>query len=226
MQFLRDDQNAAIQAIAARICDDLRAGKRVLWLVSGGSNVATEVAVMKLVRAEADDLVAGLAIVPMDERYGKAGHADSNSEQLRAAGFDPGRATWVDILMHNISFEETVRLYDQLAATTLANADSVIGQFGLGGDAHIAGILPGSPATSAKKEMVVGYEWTDYKRMTCTPAALEHVQIAYVLAYGTGKTEALTRLQKNTEPLAKLPAKILYKIPEVYVYNDGIKVKG
>ncbi|HSX06982.1 MAG TPA: 6-phosphogluconolactonase [Candidatus Saccharimonadia bacterium] len=226
MQVLREKQDKAIHAIATRICKDLLAGKRVLWLVSGGSNVNAEVGIMQLVSKRAGSMLKGLAILPMDERYGLKGHKDSNSEQLRAAGFDPGEATWVDVLIHDLSFEQTVSFYGEVASTALSNATSIIGQFGLGSDAHTAGILPGSPATEATEAAVIGYEWSDYERMTLTPAALAKVQVGYVLAYGKGKEKALSRLQKNTEPAAKLPAKILYDIPEVYVYNDASNGKG
>jgi 6-phosphogluconolactonase/glucosamine-6-phosphate isomerase/deaminase len=158
----------------------------------------------------------------MDERYGKPGHADSNTEALRKAGFDPGEATWVDVLMHDAPFDQTVSFYGEVAATALANAAVVIGQFGLGGDGHVAGILPDSPAADADEVTVAGYEWKDYTRMTLTPVALKQVTSAYVLAYGDGKKEALERLRANSETLAALPAKLLYEIPEVYVYNDQL----
>ena len=89
-----------MRAIAVRIGDDLTQGKRVLWLVSGGSNIAAEVAVMQMLTAQSKDKLQNLAILPMDERYGPQGHKDSNTEQLRAAGFSVGVAAWVDVLMH------------------------------------------------------------------------------------------------------------------------------
>lgn len=222
MKFLNQPQDQAIRKIAGRICQELEAGKRVLWLTSGGSNVQAEVTVMKLVREHAEDKLGGLAILPMDERYGKPGHDTSNSEALRRAGFDPGAATWVDVLTHDVPLNQTISFYTDVAATAFANAAVIIGQFGLGNDAHTAGVLPDSPAADADEVTVAGYEWTDYTRMTLTPVALAQVQVAYVLAYGDGKKEALERLQANTEPLAKLPAKLLYQIPEVYVYTDQV----
>jgi 6-phosphogluconolactonase/glucosamine-6-phosphate isomerase/deaminase len=226
MQFLREDQKAAVRTIAARICDELFAGKRVLWLTSGGSNVNAEVIIMQALRTHCADKLDGLAILPMDERYGAPGHENSNTEALRHAGFDPGAATWVDVLMHDVSFEQTVSFYNEIAATALSKAGVVIGQFGLGSDAHVAGVLPGSPAVNADETTVAGYEWEDYVRMTLTPTALKQVDTAYVLAYGEGKKDALERLRANIESLSELPAKLLYDIPEIYVYNDAIKSKG
>lgn len=226
MQFVREQQTAAEQAIAARICQALYDSKRVLWLISGGSNIAAEVAVMERVRNHCSDKLDGLAIMPMDERYGPPGHADSNVQALRDAGFDPGDATLVDVLMHDVPFDATLNFYTEVASTALASANVIIGQFGLGGDGHTAGVLPGSPAAEADASTVAGYEWDDYTRLTLTPTALRDVTVGYVLAYGAGKKGALNRLQKDVEDLSELPAKLLRQIAEVYVYNDAITSEG
>jgi 6-phosphogluconolactonase/glucosamine-6-phosphate isomerase/deaminase len=225
MQFLRENKGAVVQAIAARICDELFTGKRVLWLVSGGSNIEIEATVMQKLRNHCTDRLSGLAILPMDERYGAPGHADSNTEALRQAGFDPGVATWVDVLMHNVSFEQTIDFYNEVTAAAIANAGVIVGQFGLGADAHVAGILPGSPATDDTTKTAVGYKWSDYTRLTLTPHALKEVDVAYVPAYGAGKKTALQRLRDNKELLKELPAKLLYDIPEVCVYNETLTEK-
>jgi 6-phosphogluconolactonase/glucosamine-6-phosphate isomerase/deaminase len=221
MEFVKEQQAAAAQAIAARITTELRHGQRVLWLVSGGSNVEAEVAIMDAVRQAAADRLPGLAILPMDERYGPLGHEHSNSQALRAAGFDPGAAVWMDVLVHNVEFEPTVSFYNEVASTLLANAGVVIGQFGIGADGHVAGILPHSPSVDADEVIVAGYDWSDYPRLTLTPTALQRLDVGYVLAYGSVKQRALDRLQTRSEPLDALPATLLYDIPEVYIYTDA-----
>src|SRR5262249_33142858 len=104
MEFVEEQQSAAVRAIATRIGDELRSGQRVLWLVSGGCIVAAEVAITNLVRELAPARLSGLAILPMDERYGALGHEHSNTQALRSAGFDPGSAVWVDVLIHSVPF--------------------------------------------------------------------------------------------------------------------------
>lgn len=226
MRFLNQPKSNAIKAIAQTLCDGLFAGKRVLWLVSGGSNVAVEVEVMKLLHAHAADRLGGLAVLPMDERYGVPGHANSNTQQLRTAGFEPGMAIWIDVLARNLPFEQTVEFYRQAAAIALSNADLIVGQFGMGADAHIAGLLPESPAVTMDGATVVGYEWSDYTRLTLAPAALKQVNVAFVVAYGDDKKAAFTRLRGNKQSFAKLPAKLLYELPQVTVYNDQLESEG
>ena len=222
MEFVEGTQADAIDAVSARIISGLGDGKRVLWLISGGSNILLEVEIMAAVRESGADL-AGLAVMPMDERYGEAGHKDSNIQQLRDAGFESGEATLVDILIHNVPFDQTVSFYNDIASTAFASAGVVIGQFGLGADGHVAGILPDSPATSAEPVVVIGYEWSDYIRLTLSAEMLKQIAVAFVPAFGAGKADALARLREDKEKFEKLPAKLLYDLPEVHVYTDHLK---
>lgn len=226
MKFVKSNKAAATRAIATALCDGLFAGKRVLWLTSGGSNVAIEKDVMDIVRNHASDHLSGLAVMPMDERYGPPGHKDSNVQQLRAAGFEPGPGMLVDVLLHNAPFDQTVSFYNDVAATALANANVIIGQFGMGPDGHVAGIKPDSPATEADESTVAGYDWEDYRRMTLMPAALRQITTGFLAAYGDDKRSPLTHLQKNDESFTTLPAVLLYELPDVYVYNDQIESEG
>jgi 6-phosphogluconolactonase/glucosamine-6-phosphate isomerase/deaminase len=223
MKFITGDKTVAVHAIAKHIIDSLAAGKRVLWLVSGGSNVQLEVEIMTLVRKDAKDFLTSLTIMPMDERYGVPDHQDSNTQALRAAGFNPGKAVWLDILARDMPLQEAVTFYTETAAAAFANAQTVIGQFGMGEDGHVAGILPGSPACDNDASTIAGYEWSDYQRLTLTPDALRQVNVAFVVAFGSSKKKALQRLQKNNEPLSRLPAQLLYDIPDAYIYNDSIE---
>jgi len=226
MKFLRENQGNALAAVAARLGKQLETGRRVLWLVSGGSNTAAEVEIMAALRKQHEQRLDQLAILPMDERYGEKGHADSNTQKLREAGFDPGGATWVDVLEHNVSFEQTIDFYNEVAATALANASSIVGQFGMGDNGHIAGIQPSSPAVTADETTVAGFEWSDYMRLTLTPNALKRVNVAFLLAYGQNKKEVLIKLQRCEGEVSTFPALLLYEIPEVFVYNDQIESEG
>ncbi|HUB93203.1 MAG TPA: 6-phosphogluconolactonase [Verrucomicrobiae bacterium] len=223
MRFLREDRAAAEHAIAKAICDGLADNKRVLWLVSGGSNITLEKSIMDMLHDHAEDRLASLAILPTDERYGPSGHTDSNVRQLRDLGFDPGAATFVDVLMHNTSLEQTVSFYSDVAATALANAGIVVGEFGMGADGHVIGIKPDSPAVETDDSTVTGYKWNDFTRLTLMPLALRQVTTGFLVAYGNEKREALEHLQKRDKPFSKLPVTVLYELPEVCVFNDQIE---
>jgi 6-phosphogluconolactonase/glucosamine-6-phosphate isomerase/deaminase len=223
MKFLRENQSAAEQIIASVICAGLFAHKRVLWLVSGGSNAVIEKNIMDMVRNHAGGNLTGMAILPMDERYGKPGHSDSNAQQLREIGFNPGNAIWVDVLMHDTPLDQTVSFYSDVISAALANASIIVGQFGMGTDGHVAGIKPNSPATVTDESTVAGYEWEDYTRMTLMPAALRQISTAFLLAYGADKKGPLKKLRDKSDSFKKLPAMLLYELTEVSVFNDQIE---
>lgn len=177
---------------------------------------------MQLVAKQAPDNLASLLILPMDERYGPADHEDSNYRQMREAGFEPHEAMWIDVLSRNEPLQETVTYYSELVRAAFAAADTIVGVFGLGTDGHTAGVLPDSPAVNETVSSVVGYDSPPFIRLTLTPQELVKTSVAYVLAYGETKKEPLERLRANKEPIEKLPAKLHYDIPEVYVYNDQL----
>jgi 6-phosphogluconolactonase/glucosamine-6-phosphate isomerase/deaminase len=223
MYFNQGAIHEAAATVAQTIAARLAKHDTVLWLVSGGSAIPVQIMSMQLLAQDVPDLLKNLTILPVDERYGCAGHADSNSEQMRLAGFASGATQWFDILAHGGTPRQTLEHYKKVAEDSFAQANTAIATFGLGVDGHTAGILPDSPAANDTTSLVVNYPWTDYERMTLGLVSLRRIDIAFVLAYGETKCAALHRLQENKESLSKLPAKILYDIPDVTVYNDCIK---
>ncbi|QQS19591.1 6-phosphogluconolactonase [Candidatus Saccharibacteria bacterium] len=223
MKYSTEGIDLAKAEIATVLAGELKSGKRLLWLVSGGSCVAVQVDVMKRLREAAPDKLSLLTILPVDERFGRHGHENSNSAQMQKAGFKPEKAKWLDVLNKNQPMAETVSYYAQLAEDAMAEADVVVATLGMGADAHTAGLLPESPALTDTVSTVVGYSWSDFARMTLGVPMLLKINHAWVLAYGETKKESLKRLQRNAESVEHLPAKILYDLASVTVYNDYIQ---
>lgn len=209
------DASTASQSLRTNLLQPLQEGKAVLWLVPGGSNIPISVAVMAGIP---ENLTSQLTIMLTDERYGTVGHADSNTFQLHQAGFDPKKATFLPVLT-GAALEETVRAYTEIAQTQFASHQIIVGQFGIGADGHIAGILPGSPAATEQHAWVCGYHALNYTRITLTFPALYHLSAAYAFVYGEAKREALRRLETEL-PLHIQPAQILKAIPKAYLYTD------
>ncbi len=220
MEFVKaSDSTKGIRAITARLKKELSNNKKVLWLVSGGSAIAAEVEILNQLQKNAK--IENLAVMLMDERFGLVGHANSNWQQLLEAGADfTGMYALPVMTSENKSYEETLSSYARLIKTALGSADVIIGLFGLGPDAHTAGILPESLATKDTDKLVIGYDAPPLKRITLTRLALRQVDVGYVFAFGNSKAEALNRLKNNTEPFKSLPAKLLWDLPEVHILND------
>ena len=128
------------------------------------------------------------------------------------------------MLADALSLSETIERYTQALRAAVEHADVIIAQFGIGPDGHIAGILPNSPAAKST-DWIAGYEAPPYVRVTQTFEALRHITVAYALAFGADKHEALTRLQNQDVPLIEQPSQILKELPEALVYSDQFEQK-
>jgi len=216
MQFITPTSEGK-KALTERLIRALRTGKKVLWLVPGGSNIQTAVEIMRDIP---EGITERLTVALTDERFGPVGHADSNWKQLEDAGFDAKQATTIPILIGLDDLHATVAAYTTTLQSLIARHHLIIGLFGMGPDGHIAGILPQSPAASAEG-LVAGYHTEQFMRITSTFEAIRHCTAAYVLAAGEAKKEALENLQKDLSPYDQ-PAQILKQLPESYIFNDVI----
>lgn len=192
--------------------------QRVLWLVTGGSNLKLSVAIMEQIP---DELTKKLAVALTDERFGPVGHPDSNLQQLFDAGFQPKRATVVPVLTPGLPLDATAERYSNLITTAFEAADVIIAQFGIGPDGHIAGVLPDTIGVSSK-DIVVGYETPQFNRVTLTLEAIKTIPVAYVFCFGGERHDALDKLCNKDIPLADEPSQILKQVAESYVYNDQV----
>lgn len=226
MKFLKQPISKAIPVIARTISKKLDNNQKVLWLVCGGSNIAAQVEIMNMLCAHHIERLHNLSILPMDERYGMAGHADSNYRQMHDAGFQADDALWVDILARDMPLADTVQYYSETVQNAFASANFVIGTFGMGADGHTAGVLPHSPALENATATVVGYEAPGFTRMTITPTWLTRCNASYLLAYGPEKQTALQNLYAHTLALDDMPARLHYDIPDATVYNEAIGNEG
>jgi 6-phosphogluconolactonase/glucosamine-6-phosphate isomerase/deaminase len=219
MQFVKTSgQSKGTRELTKRLNKELSGGKRVLWLLSGGSNIAITTKVMAALPHEA---TKNLAIFLLDERYGETGHLDSNAKQLYDAGFQAKEAVFVPVLVPGFSLEETRERYAEACKRALEHADVVIAQIGIGSDGHIAGILPHSAAADADG-WVAAYQTPHFTRVTLTFDAMRKITVAYVMAFGKEKEPTLLQLRDEKSSLIDQPAQFLKELPEVYIYNDRI----
>lgn len=208
-----------IADLTERLVCELASGKRVLWLVSGGSNILASVQIMNNISAH---LSHGLGVMPADERYGPPGHSDSNWTQLMTAGFKSKQASLIRILESGTSFEQTAERYDQLANNAFGSYDIIVAQLGIGADGHLAGILPETVATRQTEALVVGYSSPPLRRLTLTFTALRRIDAAFAFAFGDVKQAALRSLHDLSLAIEVQPAQILKELPEAYIYSDQV----
>ncbi|OHA15534.1 MAG: hypothetical protein A3H57_00240 [Candidatus Taylorbacteria bacterium RIFCSPLOWO2_02_FULL_43_11] len=200
----------------------LKSGKRTLWTLPGGTNVPIANSVLRKIKEIlSESELKNLVIMQCDERYGPKGHKDSNWAQLLDLHFPIENIENYPLLV-DLPLLQTAEKYGEIVKEQFKKAEIIIGQFGIGADGHIAGILPKSPALKATKP-VVGYEKGGaFTRLSITPNYLLQITEAYVFAFGPSKREAIQKLKNNKESVENLPAILFYEIPKVNFYTDQV----
>jgi len=196
------------------IANKLATGKKVLWLIAGGSaiKVAVEVS-QKLPKNNLQNLTVTLT----DERYGPVGHADSNWPQLLSAGFKLDGANMQPVLKGN-SIVQTAKDYSETLKEDLKRVDYSIALAGMGPDGHIYGIKSGSPSVRSN-HTVVAYKWDDYERITPTIKFIIKLDETVMYVAGQEKWSQLDDLDKDLDP-NKQPAQLLKNLKKVIIFND------
>jgi 6-phosphogluconolactonase/glucosamine-6-phosphate isomerase/deaminase len=207
-------KTSEIDKIVTRIEGDvskLASSNKVLFLIAGGSAIGLAV---KL-RLALDDVASNISFTLTDERYGPAGHVDSNWKQLLSEGFKLAGTEYYEVLQDKTAQQTIAAFNDYLKSS---DAKYKIGLFGMGADGHTSGILPGSPAVDAK-DFVAYYEAPDFKRITTTPAFIETLDFAYLYAMGENKHQQIERLGESHE-ISEQPAQVLKRVKNLIVFND------
>ena len=218
MRIIDAPVEIAIQALRLQIEAGLHPGKRVLWLLSGGSNIPISVQVMDAIP---DAITKNLTISFVDERYGFIGHSESNAFKLQNAGFNMKQSTFIPVLEAK-GLEATARNFSSNIVEALAHSDISIAQLGMGDDGHIAGVKPHTSAVHSQG-LVASYVGSDYERITLTLPALRKMTSIYLLAYGENKKAQLLKLRDENLTIEEQPAQYLKTLPTVTVYNDQVE---
>ncbi len=218
MEYIKSkDFNQGAEDLATDITLALRDGKKVLWILTGGSTIPSSVVALNLIKEGVNDL-SNLTVTLTDERYGEVGHPDSSWQKLIDAGFDFDSLNQVPVLT-GLRFSETARDFESKIEDLFSDNDLIIAQFGVGSDIHIAGIIPNSEATR-EVGLVSSYATFDFNRITLSFEAIKRIDRAYVFIFGPSKEGVVEELKSSKESLANKPANILKDIALVKVYYD------
>lgn len=204
-----------VNYLSETIADHLRLGDRVLWLISGGSNIPIAVAVAKTLR---DVPVDKLYISLVDERYGEIGHVNENWQQLLDQGFNLPKAVLYRLLIGRPR-RDTASAFGQWLGEQFGKADYSIGLLGIGNDGHTSGIKAGSEAVSSEG-WAIDYSWDDYERITATFDSLKRLDEVVTFAIGEDKATVIRSLLHEDIPLSIQPAQVLKLIKKSILYTD------
>jgi 6-phosphogluconolactonase/glucosamine-6-phosphate isomerase/deaminase len=206
-----------VHAIAHGLERALGSNMKVLWLLSGGSNIAIEMAVLGLLEHATPQ---NLIITLIDERFVPLDDPNSNWRQLLDAGLTDQKATLVPVVTDpSLSLSMAAQVFSDRLVDVSKEIDVVIGQFGIGPDGHTAGILPHSEGVHEKKRLVLGYEGPDFKRITTTPVFFKQIDLAVAVAMSQEKRQVVEQLPAEISPEDQ-PAQLLKLAKELIIYTD------
>lgn len=203
-----------VRYLYQQITKAVRAGKQVLWLVSGGSAIDIAVKTAKKLGNGQQ-----ITVTLTDERFGSVGHSDSNWQQLLQAGFALPGALLLPVLQGETVYQ-TTKTFEQNLQNALLKADFKIGLFGMGVDGHTAGILPYS-LVGKTSDLAIYYQGSDYRRITIANSAIKQLDEAVLYAIGEAKKPALEQLQQDVS-VASQPVQILKQVKSLTIFNDQI----
>lgn len=206
-----------VDYLATTLTTHLQAGEQVLWLVSGGSNIAVAVETAKQLYLSHQE-AARLFITLTDERYGSLSHPDENWQHLLAAGFHVSGANLYRVLLDE-DLRSTTKSFNDILEVQLKGADFSLGVFGVGSDGHTAGLIPHSPALK-DVGWATEYQADDFCRITMTPRAIEKLSEAVIYAVGETKAPVLEELLTKTIPVDLQPAQLLKRVPKLTLFTD------
>lgn len=218
MNYIYSDQptESAANSTAKSIIKNLASGKKVLWLMSGGSGIP--------VAKKVSDMISGynlsnLTVSLTDERYGPINHTDENWKQIIETGL---KLTGAKIYrpLSGESVKKTTDNFNSWLKEQFKINDYKIGLFGIGSDSHTAGIKPGCVAT-ASEDYAVHYTGEDFERITVTFPVVRMLDEAIIQATGIEKKPALKKLVEDSANIKNQPAQILKQIKVSILYSNN-----
>lgn len=192
---------------------ELSSGRKVLWLISGGSSlpIAAEVYMHMLSYSREN-----IFITFVDDKFGdKITNERAFCQLLGKAGRD----CKISIVDANLTFQENVSNFNNLIVDKLQWADFCIGQFGLGEKFHTGGIWPFSRATSTRS-VVCGYEREGVKHITVTPTLIKQLDVAFINSLGANKRELVEHFLSSEASIRAEPTQSLKRAKQCVLYSD------
>jgi 6-phosphogluconolactonase len=97
---------------------------------------------------------------------------------------------------------------------------------GLGDDGHTASLFPGTPATQVTDRWVCLGEGKGLPRISLTAPVLSAARQVIFLVSGQDKSQALSRLMDDQEPVERTPARLVQPSGEVIILADAAASAG
>lgn len=187
---------AALAAAAAGVIDGMLPRDGSVVITGGGT---AEVVYPELARAGGD--WSGVDVFFSDERCVPPDDPASNYGMAKRTLLDVVAPRTVHRMEGEIDPQEAAALYDELVVDAF---DLVV--LGLGEDAHVAGLFPGSPGLLEAASCVAVDRPDGMQGLSLTPPALLSGEFVIFVVAGAAKAEAVRRALAAEEDVMACPA--------------------
>ena len=158
---------------------------------------------------------SGVEVFFSDERCVPPDHPASNYGMAKRTLLDVVRPRTVHRMRGEIDPQEAAAIYDELVVGSFA-----LVVLGLGEDAHVAGLFPGSPGLLETASCVVVDRPDGMQGLSLTPTALLSGEFVVFVVSGSGKAEAVHRALSGDEDVLECPVKLFREHPSVTFLLD------
>ena len=161
-----------------------------------------------------------LDILFSDERCVPPDHEESNFLMASRLLLDPIGAQRVHRMRGEDPPEEAAAAYDAAVRPVVERRLDLV-LLGMGADAHVGAMFPGSPAIEETEAFCAAVDRPDGMRgLTLTPPALLNSNQVLLLVTGAAKAATVARVVGGRETVSECPARILAPHPDVTFLLD------
>jgi 6-phosphogluconolactonase len=197
-------------AVAARIARSLPETGSVV--ITGGTTAAKIYEHLEPTRWD------GLDVFFSDERCVPPDHAESNFKMATDLFLHSSSAR-VHRMEGELDPSEAARRYHDEIQPFVANGIDLL-LLGMGADCHVGALYPYSDALDVADHCAAVQRPDGLGGLTLTPQAMLSARSIRVLVTGEKKSEALVRVMRGDEDIAKCPARLLLSHPDVTFWID------
>lgn len=165
-------------------------------------------------------MLGALELLFSDERCVPPDHDESNFKMATSLLYDGVVPAGLHRMRGEDPPEEAAAAYSrEIAPIVKTRLDLLL--LGMGADAHIGAMFPGSPALAERQHLCRAVDRPDgMQGLTLTPPAMLSAKKILLLVTGEAKAETVKRVLEGNEPIESCPARLLADHPDATFLLD------
>ena len=165
-------------------------------------------------------LLGDLELLFSDERCVPPDHDESNFKMAMDLLYGGAAPAGIHRMRGEDPPEQAAAAYsNEIAGIVETGLDLLL--LGMGADAHVGAMFPGSPALAETKQLCRAVDRPDgMQGLTLTPPAMLSAKKILLLVTGEGKAQTVKRVVQGNEPIETCPARLLADHPDATFLLD------